>query len=138
MMYSGGYMRLGQGVTRWLIGLVLAAGAVGAAIAMASIDIPVRVPLVLLFLAGVPALAVSTLLGRLDRLAKVVVAGASVIVIDFAVAETMIVAGYWSPAAGVAAVALVSALIAAVGLMAGRRWRPGNVSAREVAGPPSS
>jgi hypothetical protein len=136
-MYSGGYMRLGQGVTRWLIGLVLAAGAVGAALAIASIHTPLRLPLVLLFLAAVPALAVNTLLRRLDWLAKVVVAGASVIVIDFAVAETMVVTNSWSPALGVAAIALVSALIASAGLVVGRRWRPEVTSRREVAGPRS-
>lgn len=66
----------------------------------------------LIFLATAPALAVAGLLSPLDRLAKVVIAGTSAIVINFAVAETMIAAGTWSPRAGVAAVGLVSALIA--------------------------
>jgi hypothetical protein len=69
--------------------------------------------LVLIFLAGAPALAVASLLGPLDRLAKVVIAGTSAIVVNFAVAETMIAAGTWSPRAGVAAVGVLSALIAA-------------------------
>ncbi|HUD37723.1 MAG TPA: hypothetical protein VMR14_12535 [Streptosporangiaceae bacterium] len=106
---------------RCLIGVVLAAGAVGAALAIASIDTPARLPLVLVFLIAVPALAASTLLHRLDRLAKAVVAGTAAIVIDFGVAEAMIAAGRWSIALGVAAVALVSALIAGVGLAARRR-----------------
>ena len=114
-------MRLSHGVTGGLTGLVLAAGAVGAALAIASIHAPGRLPLVLLFLALAPALAVNSLLRRLDRLARVVVAGTSAIVINFAVAEAMIIIGAWSPGLGVAAVALVSALIATVGRGIGRR-----------------
>ncbi len=102
-----------DGASRWLIVGVLAAGAVGAALALAGITGPARAPLVLIFLASAPALAVASLLGPLDRLAKVVIAGTSAIVINFAVAETMIAAGTWSPDVGVAAVGVVSALIAA-------------------------
>ena len=112
------------GWTRWLIGTVLAAGTAGAVIAIAGIDTPARVPLVLIFLAAVPALAVTTLLGGLDRLAIAVIAGISTIVVDFAVAETMIVSGAWSLRAGAAAVAAVSILIAAAGIAA-RRLAPG-------------
>jgi hypothetical protein len=75
---------------------------------------------VLIFLAMVPALAVTTLLSGLDRLATVVIAGISTIVVDFAVAETMIISGNWSPRAGAAAVAAVSILIAAAGIGARR------------------
>jgi hypothetical protein len=71
--------------------------------------------LVLIFLAVVPALAVTTLLGGLDRLAAVVIAGISAIVVDFAVAETMIISGTWSLRAGAWAVVAVSILIAAAG-----------------------
>lgn len=97
----------------WLTVGVLAAGAVGAALALAGIAAPARVPLVLVFLASAPALAVASLLGPLDRLATVVIAGTSAIVINVAVAETMIAAGTWSPEAGVVAVGVISALIAA-------------------------
>jgi len=117
-------MGLSQSASRWLIVGVLAAGAVGAALALAGITAPARVPLVLIFLATAPSLAVASLLGPLDRLAKVVIAGTSAIVINFAVAETMIVAGTWSPAAGVAAVGIVSALIAA--------WRPAMRKVRQA------
>jgi|GEM_PF-2543242 hypothetical protein len=113
-------MGSGRSVTHWLIGWSLAAGAAGAALAIAGIDTPLRLPLVLLFLAAVPALAVSTLLGGLDPLAKVVIAGASAIVVNFGVAEGMIMAGAWSLAAGVAGVALFSALIVAARLVTTR------------------
>ena len=109
-----------SGLTRWLVGAVLVAGVAGAVIAIAGISTPARVPLVLIFFAAVPALAITSLLGGLDRLATVVIAGISTIVVDFGVAEAMIISGTWSPRAGVAAVAAVSALIAAAGLAASR------------------
>ena len=68
----------------------------------------------LLFLALAPALAARTWLGGLGRTAQVVIAGTAAIVVNFGVAETMVVAGAWSPRAGVAAVALLSGLIAAI------------------------
>jgi hypothetical protein len=110
-----------RGWTRyWLIGSALAAGTAGAVIAIAGIETPARVPLVLIFLAVVPALAVTILLGGLDRLASVVIAGISTIVIDFAVAETMIISGTWSLRAGAWAVVAASILIAAAGIGARR------------------
>jgi hypothetical protein len=102
-------MRSGRNVMNWLIVGSLAAGAVGAALAIAG----ARTPLVLLFLALAPAFAVLTWLDGLDRLARVVVAVTGAVVVNFAVAEAMIMTGGWSPRAGVAAVALVSVIIAA-------------------------
>src|SRR5580698_7000364 len=49
-VYSGGYMRSGQSLKRWLIGAVLAAGAVGAVLAIAGVNTPARLPLVIVFL----------------------------------------------------------------------------------------
>ncbi len=109
-----------RGLTHWLAGAALAAGVAGAVIAIAGITTPARVPLVLIFFAAVPALAISSLLGGLDRLATVVIVGISTIVVDFGVAEAMIISGTWSLRAGVAAVAAVSALIATAGLAASR------------------
>lgn len=109
-----------RGLTHWLAGAALAAGVVGAVIAIAGITTPARVPLVLIFFAAVPALAISSLLGGLDRLATVVIVGISTIVVDFGVAEAMIISGTWSLRAGVAAVAAVTALIATAGLAASR------------------
>jgi hypothetical protein len=109
-----------SGLTRWFVGAVLIAGIAGAVIAIAGISTPARIPLVLIFFAAVPALAITSLLGGLDRLATVVVAGISTIVVDFGVAEAMIISGTWSLRAGAAAVAAVSALIAAAGLAASR------------------
>ncbi len=105
-------MRSGRAATRWLTTGSLAAGAVGAALAIAGFHTAVRPPLVLLFLALAPALAVRTWLAGLDAAARFVVTGTSAIVVNFAVAEMLIVSGVWSERAGVAAVAVLSLLIA--------------------------
>jgi hypothetical protein len=127
-------MTAGRGLTRQrlgrvVVGTALAAGIAGAVIAISGIQTPARVPLVLIFFAAIPALAVSSLLGGLDRLATVVIVGISTIVVDFGVAEAMIISGTWSLRLGVAAVAEVSALIVAAGLAAGR-IAPGLTSGR--------
>jgi len=92
---------------------VLAAGAAGAALAIAGIGSPLRAPLVLVFLLAVPALAVDAWLPGFGTLARAVVAGTAAIVVDTLAAGVMVVSGGWSPRAGVVAVALVSLLIAA-------------------------
>jgi hypothetical protein len=114
-------MRSGRRVTAWLIIGSLAAGAVGAALAIAGASSPVKLPLTLLFLALAPALAASTWLAGLDRAARIVVAGTAAIVVNFVVAETMVISGSWSPRAGVAAVALLSALIAGIHALIAQR-----------------
>ena len=95
----------------WLIGAALAAGTAGAILAFAGIATPARVPLVLVFLAVVPGMAVASLLGGIDMFARAVIAGAAAIVIDFSVAAVMIASGTWSTRTGLAAVAVVSGMI---------------------------
>jgi hypothetical protein len=101
----------------WLIGAALAAGAAGVILAFAGISTPARVPLVLLFLAVVPGVAVASLLDGIDAFARTVIAGASAIVIDLSVAAVMIASGTWSARTGLAAVAVVSGLIVIVHLL---------------------
>ncbi|HET9897565.1 MAG TPA: hypothetical protein VFQ44_21745 [Streptosporangiaceae bacterium] len=121
-------MRVSLSVTGWLITGVLAAGAAGAALALAGSSSPARVPLVLIFLAAAPAFAFASLLRGFDRLATVVISGTAAMVINFGVAEAMAGTGSWSLRAGVIAVGLISVVIAAVAARltgAGRR-RPGH------------
>ncbi|MGI9009507.1 MAG: hypothetical protein ACR2FU_25515 [Streptosporangiaceae bacterium] len=106
-------MRSGSGLHRWLAGGAIAAGLAGAVLAIAGITTPLRVPLVLIFLSAVPALAVASLLPGLDGLAKLVVAGTAAIVIDIGVAEVQLATGTWSPRMGLVAVALISVMLAA-------------------------
>ena len=117
-------MRSGHGLTRWVAGGVIAAGTAGVILALAGIETPLRVPLVLIFLAGWPALAVASLLAGLGSFAQVVVAGSAAIVIDILVAEAMILSGTWSPRTGLVAVALASAMIAACRPLVARNSQP--------------
>ncbi len=100
-------------VSRWVIGVLIAAAIAGAMLAVAEVQTPARVPLALLFLLAAPALAVAALLGGIDALGKVVIAGSAALVINMAVAESMIATGTWSLRLGIALVALVSVVIAA-------------------------
>lgn len=106
-------MRSGHWLTRWVAWGIIAAGTAGAILAVADIGTPLRMPLVLIFLAGVPAFAVASLLGGVDAFARLVVACSAAIVIDILIAEAMILSGTWSPRTGLVAVAMVSAVIAA-------------------------
>src|SRR5689334_11408696 len=127
-------MRVGGTVPRWAIGVVIAAAFAGAALAVAGVQTPARIPLAVVFLFAVPALAIATLFDGLrgvpggrppgsalrgvsatgpDVLGTVVIAGTAALVIDMAIAESMIATGTWSLRLGVALVALVSVVIAA-------------------------
>jgi hypothetical protein len=110
-------MKSGQPMVRLIAGAVMAVGTAGAILALAGVDVPARVPAVLLFLAAAPAIAVASLLPRLDVLGKVVVAGTAAVVVNAAVASVMLLAGVWSPRAGLLIVALVSAVLAASRLL---------------------
>jgi hypothetical protein len=125
-------MRSGHRTPRWLVGGTIAAGTSGAILAFAGMQTPVRVPLVLLSLIAMPAVAVAELLPSLDPLAKVVVAGSAAVVINVAVAAGLLVAGAWSPTIGLAAVLLISACMAMVRLLVG----PPSLAATERAARP--
>jgi hypothetical protein len=101
---------------RWLAWAVIAAGAVGVGMALADSSSPLRAPLVLLFLAAAPAIAVAGLLRGLDTFARIFAACAATVVINVLVAETMLAAGAWSPDGGLVVVVVITALIGAVQL----------------------
>ncbi len=114
-------MSAGDRTTYSVIGLVIAAATAGAVLAVAGIETPARLPLTLLFLLVIPALAITTLLTGIDALGKAVIAGSAAIVVDLVIAEAMILSGTWSPRLGVALVALVSVVIAASRPLLARR-----------------
>ena len=119
---------------RWLACAVIAAGLAGVALALADTSTPLRAPLVLLFLAAAPAMAVAGLLRGLDTFGRIFAGGAATVVINVLVAETMIAAGAWSPDHGLVAVVVITAVIAAVQLPL--RSRAGrHAPKRRAAGP---
>ncbi|MCO6008350.1 hypothetical protein NE236_25565 [Actinoallomurus purpureus] len=64
-------------------------------------------PLVPTFALVTPAFCTARLLARLDRAARVIVAGAAAIALNATVAEMMLVCSIWSPRGGLIAVAAV-------------------------------
>ena len=114
-------MRAGETLSRWSIGVVIAASIAGAALAVAGAQTPARMPLVILFFLAVPGLAVASIFRGVDLLGRVVIAGSAALVIDMAIAESMIATGTWSQRLGIALVALVSAVIAAIRILIATR-----------------
>jgi hypothetical protein len=92
--------------------VALAAASVPAVLFIVSVDSPARAPLVVIFLLVAPAAAIAGLLGSLDRLARLVIAGTAAIVIDALVAEIMLALGLWSLRTGVIAVGVITAVCA--------------------------
>jgi hypothetical protein len=108
--------------------VAIVAGSVGAIMAIANIDSPVRAPLVLIFLLVAPAAAVAGLLYRFGRLARLIIAGTAAIVINFLVAEIMLAAGLWSPRGSVIVVTVIT-VVCALAQVAGVRARLAHVMA---------
>jgi hypothetical protein len=115
----GWNMESGHKAFRLVVGGTISVGIAGAILAFAGVDTPARVPAVLLFLIVGPAVAVASLLPGLDVLAKTVIGVTAAVVINAGVAAAMLVVGIWSPLAGLAAVALISATLAAAKRFAG-------------------
>ena len=92
--------------------LAVVAGSLSAILAIADIDTPVRAPLVVIFLLAAPAAAVAGLLDRFDILARLVIAGAAAVVIDFLVAEIMLAAGLWSVPGSIIVIAAITVICA--------------------------
>ncbi|WP_030622915.1 hypothetical protein [Streptomyces sclerotialus] len=97
--------------TPLLAGAAVAVGGVGAVLALAGLDSPLRAPFVLFFLLAAPAAAIAAALGRLDPLSRTVVAGAGACAVDLLVAQTMLSLHIWSARGGVVAVAAISGTI---------------------------
>ena len=107
-------MRLG----RWLLGGILACGAVAIGLEAAGVHSPVRPVLVLIFLILAPAVAIGGLLGGFDPLARAVLAVASSLVVLTLTAMIMVAGGFWNPTGGLLAVAIFTVVCLAA------RWPP--------------
>ena len=94
--------------------LAVLAGSVSAILAFADIDTPVRAPLVVIFLLAALAAAVAGQLDRFDVLARLVIAGAAAVVINFLVAEIMLATGLWSVRGSVIVIAAITVICALI------------------------
>jgi hypothetical protein len=119
---------------RMLACAIVVAGLAGVGLALAGSGSPLRSPLVLLFLATAPAMAVAGLLRGLDVTARVFVSCVAMIVINACVAETMLAIGAWSARTGLVVVVVIAAVLRAVQLPVVRdRLRPCAEAVRSVA-----
>jgi uncharacterized membrane protein len=118
-------------LTRAVLGLAIAAGAVGVALEFAGVRSLARVVLVLLFLAVAPTTAIAGLLRTTDRFARVMIAATANVCLIALIAIVMLAEGLWSPTGGLAAVTVITAacLVAQVPMVRRRikitSWRPG-------------
>ncbi|WP_067173326.1 hypothetical protein [Microtetraspora niveoalba] len=82
--------------------------AVGAVLALADIETPVRMILTPMFLFVVPGAAVVGLLRDRDPLSALTVGAAASLAVNVVLAEAMLLFDAWSPRAGVATVGVLS------------------------------
>ncbi|MFI0787977.1 hypothetical protein ACH4Q6_20550 [Streptomyces lydicus] len=98
----------------------------GAALTLADVDSPLRVPFTLLLLVGAPALSIGAALGRTSPLARAVVALAGALALDLLVAQGMLALHLWSVRGGTLTVAALSgAVLLLTALARARRARTG-------------
>jgi hypothetical protein len=124
----------------WLLGGVLVAGAIAIGLAVADVRSPARTAFVLLFVILGPPIAIGGLLRSFEPLARVVLAATCSLVLLALTAMIMVAGGFWSPTGGLVAVAVVTAICAAVQWPpVGRRLRAGadNLARRAPWGPAS-
>jgi hypothetical protein len=102
---------------RGAVAVAVAAGATGLALGAADVRSPLRTALVLLFLFVAPTAAVAGLLRGFDHFPRLIIAFATTIVILVLTPVLMLMAGVWSPAGGLLAVAGITAACVAVQLL---------------------
>ncbi|MET7903477.1 hypothetical protein ABZS86_19250 [Streptomyces sp. NPDC005355] len=119
-----------------IAGAAVGVGGVGAALALADIDSPLRAPFTLFFLLAAPASAIGATLRGLDPLVRPVLAVAGALALDLLVAQAMLALHLWSVRGGVVTVAALSLLILVPTLLVrrARRRRAGRGHLPAVAG----
>ncbi|MEV0122822.1 hypothetical protein AB0I16_14965 [Streptomyces sp. NPDC050703] len=92
-------------------GAAVAVGGVGATLALAGLDSPLRGPFTLFFLIAAPGAAIATALRALEPWGRTVAAVAGSIAVNMLVAQVMLALHVWSVRGGVVAVTVLSALV---------------------------
>ncbi|MCX5556485.1 hypothetical protein [Streptomyces sp. NBC_00038] len=112
---SGIAEETGQGPGRDLLPLLAGAatvvGAVGAILAFADVDSPLRGPLTLFFLLAAPSAAIVAALRGLEPFGRVLASVAGGVTVNMLVAQGMLALHQWSVPGGIAAVTAISTLI---------------------------
>lgn len=101
-----------------VVKVVLAvACAIGAVLALADVQTPVRMLLTPLFLLVVPGGAVAGLLRDRDPLATLTVGAAASLAVNVLLAEAMLLFDAWSPRAGVATIGVLGFFLLVIRLL---------------------
>ncbi|WP_326724120.1 hypothetical protein OHT59_36795 [Streptomyces sp. NBC_00243] len=123
----------GQGPGRDLLPLLAGAatvvGAVGAILAFADADSPLRGPFTLFFLLAAPSAAIAAALRGLEPFGRVLASVAGGVAVNMLVAQGMLALHQWSMPGGIAAVTALSTLMLLLVLV--RRLR-GRTSSRRA------
>ncbi|MEW2574499.1 hypothetical protein [Streptomyces sp. NPDC047070] len=112
-----------------LAGAATTIAGVGAVLALADIDSPLRAPLTLFFLLAAPAATVAIALRNLEPVGRVLASLSAAVAVNLLVAQGMLAVHRWSVPGGIAAVAALSSLILLLVLV--RRLR-GRTARRRV------
>lgn len=94
-----------------LAGAATTIAGVGAVLALADIDSPLRAPFTLFFLLAAPAAAVAIALRNLEPVGRVLASLSAATAVNLLVAQGMLAVHRWSVPGGIAAVAALSSLI---------------------------
>ena len=119
---------------RTLVCAAIAAGAGGVVLALAGTHSPLRMPLLLLFLAVAPTAAVAGLLRGADKFARLLVAGTASIVFCGLVAVLMLAIGVRSPRAGLVVIVVFSGICLSAQMPFARRIAGARLGRRRRSG----
>ncbi|MGW7364855.1 hypothetical protein ACWGI8_15845 [Streptomyces sp. NPDC054841] len=99
-----------------LAGGALAASAVGATLALAGLESPLRAPFALFYLAVAPAAGLAAALRPMAPAARIPLSAAGAVLIDLLVAQSMRALDLWSVESGVTTVAAITFLLFVIGI----------------------
>ncbi|WP_369245495.1 hypothetical protein [Streptomyces sp. R41] len=124
---SGSAERSGQDPGRDLLPLLAGAatvvGVVGAVLALADVDSPLRGPFTLFFLLAAPSVAIAAALRGLEPFSRILASVAGAVAVNMLVAQGMLAVHRWSVRGGIAAVTAISSLILLLVLVRRMRGR---------------
>ncbi|MCX4991987.1 MULTISPECIES: hypothetical protein [unclassified Streptomyces] len=111
----------GRDLLPLLAGAATVVAGVGAYLALADADSPLRGPFTLFFLLASPSVAIAAALRGLEPFGRVLASVAGAVTLNMLVAQGMIAVHRWSVPGGIVTVAALSSLILL--LVSARRWR---------------
>ncbi|MFE6485237.1 hypothetical protein ACFVGN_20165 [Streptomyces sp. NPDC057757] len=100
----------GRDLLPLLGGAATVVAVVGAVLALADVESPLRAPFTLFFLLAAPAMAVAAALRGLEPFGRLLVSVAAAVAVNMLVAQGMLALHQWSTTGGIVAVTAISTL----------------------------